>query len=91
MQDSSGPMPFNYTEQETMRALGGHELMEVKKDSGESCVKSEVTRQWAVFPGGSLKEFKPEHDGHTLNREVARSWVGCPGGVLKKVKTEHNE
>ena len=99
-------MPFNCTEQEATRTLGGHELIEVeqgmKTDPDECCGNREVQRQWTVFPGGILKQFKPEHndvlkevksehDGHTLKREVARSWVVCPGGVLKEVKTEHNE
>ena len=101
------PMPFNYTEQEAMRTLGGHELMEVEKgmktDPDECCGNREVeARKWAVFPGGMLKEFKPEHndmlnkvksenDGQTINSELTRSWVVCPGGVLKEVKPEHNE
>ena len=88
-------MPFNYTEQKTTRALCGRELIEVeqlmKTDPDECCGNMEVTRQWAVFPGGRLKEFKPEHDGQTLNREVPSSWVVCPGGLLKDVKTEHTE
>ena len=95
VQDSS--MPFNYTEQDATRTLGGNELIEVEQgmkiDPDECCGSMEVAaRQWDVFPGGVLKEVKSEpndlltevkseHDRQNLNVEVARSWIVCPGGV----------
>ena len=88
-------MPFNYTEQEATRELGGHELIEVEQGMktypDEYCGNREVPRQWVVFPGGMLKEFKPEHNLQNRNREVSRSWVVCPGGVLKEVNLVHFE
>ena len=93
MQDSR--VPFNYTEQEAMRTLGGHELLEVeqtmKTDPDECCGNKEVATQWAVFPAGMLKEVKPEHNLQTFNTVVPRSWVVGPDGDLKEVKTEPNE
>ena len=93
VQDSS--MPFNYTEHEATRTLGGHELINVEQgmttDPDECCGNKEVATQWAVFPGGMLKQVKPEHNLHTFNREVPRSWVVGPDGDLKEAKTEHNE
>ena len=81
MQDSN--MPFNYTEHEATRTLGGHGLIEVeqgmKTDPDECGGNREVA---AVFPGGVLKDAKSEHDGLTLDGELARRWVVCPGVVL---------
>ena len=70
-------MPFNYTEQEATRTLGGHELIEVEQgmqtDYDGYCGNREVAISVRYF------------------REVTRSWVMFPSGVLKDVKTELNE